>query len=237
MARVLAFSDIHYESRPHGGVDQRMAWRWLLDMVEYHKPDAVLSAGDMGMAVNLWRLKELASRLMLLAIYGNHDNLTVLRRVRNASGHPVLMEDGVVYEVGGLRIAGINGIVSGRRMKAGVPRRSVEEIIEAARMLEDKRIDILLIHQTPYLPRLFDMRQDPGSEAALEAIRIVKPRIVVNGHIHRGGFNMLQLPWGTLYVNIDSSQEQRHYLKIEEAEGRFIMEVWRDKNMVERLEV
>ena len=68
-----------------------MAWGWLTDIAEYHKPSLLLSAGDLGMAMNLWKLKDLVSRVTFLTVYGNHDNLAILRRVRNPSGLPVLM--------------------------------------------------------------------------------------------------------------------------------------------------
>lgn len=239
MVYIVAVSDVHYEKKTFKGVDETRAWKWLVGIVGYHKPDLLLSAGDLGTAVNLWKLKELVSRVMFLAVYGNHDNLTILSRVRNTdTGLPVLMDDGVVYEVGGVRIAGVNGIVSQRRrMKGGVPRKTPEEFLAVARRLQGERVDILLLHQTPYLPELFNMKRDPGGEAALEAVRLVKPRIVVNGHMHQGGFNVYRFPWGTLFLNIDSSREHRHYLVIHAGNGMFRVEVWRDMERVKTIRV
>jgi len=73
-------------------------------------------------------------------------------------------------------IAGINGIIAGKKkIKKDVPRRTVEEYIESARKLEDKNIDILLVHETPYLLELFPfMRDNFASRTALKAVEIVK---------------------------------------------------------------
>jgi Icc-related predicted phosphoesterase len=140
------------------------------------------------------------------------------------------MEDGVVYEVLGVKVAGINGIVSlRRRVKGGVPRKSPEEFVSTARRIRGKNVDILLVHQTPYLPELFNMKRDPGGEAALEAISLVRPRIIVNGHMHQGGFKVHRLPWGGLFINIDSSQEHRYYAIIRVSGGKFDVELWKDK--------
>ncbi len=54
-------------------------------------------------------------RVVVLTIYGNHEKtemLSELHNERSSSYLPVLMEDGKIYDTGGLRVAGINGIIS-----------------------------------------------------------------------------------------------------------------------------
>jgi DNA repair exonuclease SbcCD nuclease subunit len=63
-------------------------------------------------------LYKLLKRTIVLTIFGNHDNAEVLSKLHNIRSDeylPVLMEDGRVYGVGGLRVAGINGIIAKKR--------------------------------------------------------------------------------------------------------------------------
>ena len=56
------------------------------------------------------------------------------------------------------------------------------------------------------------MTRDFRSETALEAVKIIKPRLVINEHIHSRGYRTHDFPWRTKYIYIDSSQKERHYL-------------------------
>ena len=240
--RVMVVSDVHYERRWFRGYDESRAWGWLMGIVDYHKPDLLLGGGDWGSAVNEGEFYELLRRVVVLTIYGNHENMGVLTRLYNVRSDtylPILMEDGRVYELGGLRVAGISGVISRRRkMKKGVPRRTAEEFLEYARRLQGRSVDVLLIHETPYLPSLFPfMQRDYKSEAALEAVRIARPRLVVNGHMHHGGYKATVLPWGTTYVYIDSSQQNRHYLILYRRGESLEVEVWRDHEKIDTVKV
>ena len=238
--KVMVISDLHYDKRIYKGVDQSRAWEWLISIVDYHKPDLLLSCGDWGSAVNLEEFYELLRKTIVLTIYGNHENMNELINLRNVkSSLPVLMEDGRIYEVNNLKIAGINGIISKkRRTKKGVPRRTVEEYLEVARELKGENIDILLIHETPYLPQLFPfMAKDFRSLTILEAIRIVKPRLVINGHMHSGCYKVANLPWGTKYIYISSDQKERCYLVLNTMNDNILIEVWKDFEVAERIDV
>ena len=154
--RVMIVSDLHYERRVFRGVDESRAWEWLLSIVDYHRPDLLLSCGDWGSAINEGGFYKLLRRVIVLTIYGNHENMDVLRKMYNIKTDnylPILMEDGRVYELSGLRIAGISGIIaSKRKVKKGVPRRTPNEFLEVAKKFKEKKIDILLIHETPTCP-------------------------------------------------------------------------------------
>ncbi|GAY25389.1 metallophosphoesterase [Desulfurococcaceae archaeon AG1] len=236
--RIMVICDLHYDKRIYKGFDEGRAWEWLLSIVDYHSPEYLLSCGDWGHTVNEAEFYELLRRTVVLTIYGNHENMDVLTRLYNIRAKeylPVLMDDGRVYDIGGLRVTGISGIIStGRRQRKGVPRRKPEEFLEIARRLADQEIDILLIHETPYLPNLFPfMVEGIGSKTALEAIKIIRPMLVINGHMHSGGFKTHELPWGSKYIYIDSSQQNRHYIIINNIE----IEIWRDLEKLETIQL
>ena len=237
----MVISDLHYEKQVFRNVDESRAWDWLLSIVEYHEPSLLLSCGDWGSAVNPEEFNELLSKTIVLTIYGNHENLDVLSKlynVKSSSYLPVLMEDARVYNIGGLRVAGISGIVAKKRkMKKGVPRKRAEEFIDVALRLKDKNVDVLLLHEAPSLEIYrkiisFDFR----TETALEAIKIIKPKIVFNGHLHFSPYTIYKFnDISTLYVRIDSSQAHRHYALY--YPSKELIEVWRDYEKVDEVKV
>jgi len=236
----MVVSDLHYDMRIFRGVDESKAWEWLLSIVDYHKPDLLLSCGDWGTAINFEEFYKLLKKTVVLTIHGNHENMDVLTKIYNIRTNnylPILMEDGKVYELYGLRIAGINGIIAvKRKVKKGVPRKTPDEFIEYAKKLDGRGIDILLIHETPYLPELFpSMRYDCTSRTALEAVRVVKPRLVFNGHMHHGEYKLHGFKFGTKYVYIDSSQQHRCYAILHPSKAR--IEFWIDDRKVEEANI
>ena len=236
--KIMIISDLHYNKRIFRGVDESRAWSWLIEVVDYHRPDYLLSCGDWDSAINEAEFYELLKKTIVLTIYGNHENMDVLVKLYNirASNYlPVLMEDAKIYDIGDLKIADINGIIAKKRkVKKGVPRKTPDEFLEYARKLRDKDIDILLIHETPFLPELFPfMTRDFRSETALEAIKIVKPRIVFNGHMHSGGYKFFDFPFGTKYIYVSSDQKERCYLILYTSNMK--IEVWKDLEQVDSI--
>ena len=236
----MVINDLHYDKRVFKGIDESRAWEWLLSIVDYHKPDLLLSCGDWGTGINFKEFYELLKKAIVLTIYGNHEDVDVLTKlynVRTSEYLPVLMGNSRVYDVGDLKVAGINGIIAKKKkVRRGIPRKTPEEFLECAKKLEGKDIDILLMHETPYLPELFPfMVRDFRSETALEAVKIIKPRLVINGHMHSGGYRTHDFPWRTKYIYIDSSQKERHYLILNT--NNMDLEVWRDFEVVDEAEV
>ena len=234
--KFLVISDLHYDRRVFRGVDESVAWGWLLDIVGFHRPDVLLCCGDWGTAISIEEFGELLRCTLVLSIYGNHERMDVLGGLWNTRepGLPVLMRDGEIYVLGGLRIAGVNGIVSPRDgVVGGVPRRTPEEFLRIASMLRGKRVDLLLMHETPCLPSLFPFMQETiNCRTAFRAAEIVRPRILVNGHMHSGGYKTTILPWGTRYIYIDTSQQNRHYLTIQTRENQAIIQAWKDYHTI-----
>ena|GEM_PF-1428829 len=85
-----------------------------------------------------------------------------------------------------------------------MPGKTPEGFLEIAKRIVGGRVDVLLIHETPYLPSLFPfMEERLGPNTALKAVEIIRPWLIMNGHMHSGGFKAYKLPWG-LYIYIDS---------------------------------
>ena len=236
--KALIISDLHYERRVYKGVDESRAWFWLMNIVDYHKPDLLISLGDWGEAVNEEEFYELLRRVRVWSIYGNHENMDVLKKMYNVLTdryESVLMRDGEVREFEGLRFGAINGIVAlKRRMKKGVPRKKPEEYIEVAKKLKGK-IDILLIHDSPKLPlKEYGFIANNGRAQAVSiAVYEARPRIVFCGHLHMLPYTVYRYEYGTLYVRIDSSQKHMAYAMLYMDDMK--IEVWRDHELVEKV--
>jgi len=52
-------------------------------MIDYHKPDLLLSCGDWGTAISFEEFYELLKKTIVLSIYGNHENMDVLVKLYN----------------------------------------------------------------------------------------------------------------------------------------------------------
>ncbi|WP_157092454.1 metallophosphoesterase [Thermococcus chitonophagus] len=52
-------------------------------MVYRTKPDLILSAGDWDRGISREEFEELLKEVPVLSIYGNHENVEVLRQLRN----------------------------------------------------------------------------------------------------------------------------------------------------------
>lgn len=238
--KLLVISDLHYEKKTFHGIDESQAWNWLLTIVDYHKPEVILSAGDWGTAVSWEDFENLLEKTVVLSIYGNHDNVSLLAELLNKRYRhrtPVLVEDGEIYEIAGLRIAGINGIISYKdRTGKHMHRRKPEDFLSAAEKLKGKKIDILLIHETPYLPSLFPfMSNTLGAKIALEVTRKIKPKLVINGHMHSGGYKTYTFPFGTNYIYICTDQKHRHYLILDTSNPS--LQVWNDWTLVSEVKL
>jgi len=240
--KALVISDLHYDARIYRGIDQSKAWMWLLDVVDYHRPDLLISLGDWGEAVNESDFGELLRRVRVWSIYGNHDVLGVLGRMFNiVSGklESVLMDDGEIREFGGLRFGAINGIIALKRCgKEGVPRKRPEEYVGIAKRFSGK-VDVLLLHDSPKLPleEYEFMSDDVAARAVETAIYEAKPRIALCGHIHtENPYTVYRYEHGTLYIRVDSSQRHRAYLVMYTGSG-VKLEIWRDSETLESVEL
>jgi len=99
----------------------------LLSVVEYHKPNLLISLGDWDEAVDEAEFSKLLKRVKVWSIYGNHDNLGVLANMYNTVAgklESIIMDDGEFREFDGLGFGAINRIIAlKRKEKKGVPRK------------------------------------------------------------------------------------------------------------------
>ncbi|MEM1610729.1 MAG: metallophosphoesterase [Sulfolobales archaeon] len=236
--KIMVISDLHYDKCVFQGVDESRAWEWLLDIVDYHRPDLLISLGDWGEAINEAEFYELLRRVRTWSIYGNHENLGVLRRMYNVVVNrfePVLFEDGEVREFGNIRFGAINGIVAlKKREKKGIPRKRPEEFINYGRMLRDK-IDVLLLHDSPWLEEYGGrIARDERTTAVAIAIYEARPKMVFCGHFHLSPYTLHKFEYGTKYIRIDTSQKHRCYAILNP--DSMNVEIWRDIDKIETLD-
>ncbi|MFA4640224.1 metallophosphoesterase family protein [Pyrococcus kukulkanii] len=232
--RILFISDLHYTHETFHGIYQGLAWSWLLDIVYRTKPDLILSAGDWDKGISREEFEELLREVPVLSIYGNHENMEVLKQLRNPllENKPVLIEDGEVVEVKGIKISGISGVLSKTgKPKRGVPRKTEEEYIEICKKL--RPVNFLLIHEAPAIPEFEGIiKLNPHTKTVLECLKRVKADLILGGHIHETPYTIHLGEFK--YLRVDSSQRHRAYGVIDTEERR--VEVFIDKKKVKEFE-
>ena len=150
------------------------------------QPDLLLSCGDWGDPdeVDASALAAFAAERPVLTTFGNHDSLVLLEQWRNRDGTPVLMEQGEVRQVVGLRVAAIGGIwAKSHRLPHYVTDADVADL--AAGIARTAPVDILLTHGCPIgLADLTPKGNHGGQRCFLEANKTIAPRVHLCGHLH-----------------------------------------------------
>ena len=199
---ILAVSDLHRE------VD------WLLEALDHHQPDLLLCAGDWGDPGQLTdeQFAAILQRVLVLSVFGNHDDRDLLQRLRNRDGSPVLLNKGAVRSVQGVTIAGISGIWAktklGSRLNARwqaarqrnpaltleewlagrplPPYVTDDEVAAQAAALARRRVAILVTHACPLGWGDRTPRGRSGGQRSFrEASQAIRPRLHLCGHLHR----------------------------------------------------
>ena len=172
--RILAISDLHGDLRP------------AREAVERFAPDLLLCCGDWGDPdqVRESDLAALAARGPILTTFGNHDPLALLARLTNRDGSAVLLAQGEVRAVPGLRVAAIGGIwAKSHRLPHYVTDADVAGAAE--RIARAGPVDILLTHGCPVgLADLTPKGNHGGQRCFLDAFHKIGPRLHLCGHLH-----------------------------------------------------
>jgi len=117
----------------------------------------------------------------IYTVYGNNERFKLLTTdIPNL----IWMDAGKIYEVGGLKIAGMGGVMS---KSPRDPRHYSYGEVNASLNLKDKNIDIFVAHHPPKL--YADLcneryRHHCGSPDTFKIMNVLKPKIFVAGHLH-----------------------------------------------------
>ncbi len=189
-----------------------------------------MGLGDWGHAWIKPQWDELIQFCNTSIIYGNHDKVKLLRRLRNTDGSRVLLHDGETREIAGLRFGFINGVISEtKHMKQGVPRKSLEEYVRVGSKLSG--VDVLCTHESPLnIDRISGTeyhgltRKSSGFEGIEKVITAIKPKLAFSGHL--GGPYSLGKVGETLSLRVDSSPSEKHIALLDSETG--ILQVYHD---------
>ena len=158
-----------------------------------------MSAGDWGEAVTVDDFSQVASRVRLVAAYGNHENFSALRSF--------VLRGGEVVEAGGFRFAGVNGLVCGGAEYCTPPGkfRGVVSMIGS--------VEIFVSHQPPSAPYP-GLEGDEAAGLMTWALEKIRPRLHLGGHMTGGCFTYHDFGWGK-HLCVDTSARHRCYAVLE----------------------
>lgn len=199
--KFLLVSDVHksLKYRELGAVD------WLLGIIDEVKADVLISAGDWDEGMSDYDFQRIISKVKMFTVYGNHENFSIITRYA--------IPDGKVFEVGVLKIAGINGLIGDGKKVYEITPNKFSRIVKR---LKGTVIDILVTHQPPYLPEAYPyMEYDEAGRMMLEAIETLRPKLFFNGHMKGGCYTFYEFPFKTKYFRVDSSQSYKCYAVLE----------------------
>jgi len=245
---IMVMSDIHYEKDFHGRVWEGDALKWMLQMVDFHRPSDLVLCGDTGYAWDEEEWENLLQVVKVHAIFGNHDNVQMMKGLRNLDRSKVWARDGETRMIQSWKFGFINGIMGDvkerrRRMNyketykghttdiTWVPRLLPEEYLAAANTLAQKGpIDVLCTHAS--IPMSDETRFHPTEEFQVltDVVGIVRPRIWFSGHLS-GPFKVGEVHGATRFVRVDSSPQDQHYALL----GNKIL-IYHDRDLVEQVD-
>ena len=84
--RILVVSDLHFEMGLHKGIDQSVYFNWLHKIVKKERPEVLVGLGDWGYGWKIEDWEELLKLVEIHGVYGNHDNFSLLKSLRNSDG-------------------------------------------------------------------------------------------------------------------------------------------------------
>ena len=214
--QVMIMADLHFALKEHRGIFEGEAFKWLIHTIKGFRPDVLILLGDMDWAWTFENWTELTELVTCHAIYGNHDNLHLLKQIKNKDGTSVLKKDGERVIINGFIFGFLNGIVSRtKRIKDGIPRQTPEMYLVKGKAL--KGVDVLCTHESPWIEEYGDYyhrgRDDTGEVFGIDILRdiilSIQPVLSFGGHLS-GAYSVGQIG-KTTAVKTDSSPRDKHF--------------------------
>ena len=202
--RIIFVSDVHKTYR----VPEVNAVEWVISLIDSLRPDALISAGDWDEGVTEGDFLRIASKTRLVTVYGNHENFAVITKFA--------VGDGEVMDLGGLKVSGVNGLIGDGRKIYELPPGKFRGVVRRLKKSVG-RLDLFVAHQPPYLPEVYPWAQeDEAGKLMLCALQELRPKLFLNGHMSAGCYSYYELPSGTKYLRVDSSQREKCYAVLDD---------------------
>lgn len=173
VGRILAVSDMHGNLEP------------VHTLIDAYRPNVLISCGDWGDPgeLSVGDFLEITSKVTLLTVFGNHDDIELMKTIRNRDGSPILLENGCMREVNGIRFGGINGIWAKSHKHPWYI--TDDEVKAAGKLLKGDLVEILLMHGCAIgICDRVPSGHHAGHKSFLDAVSAVKPRVFLCGHLH-----------------------------------------------------
>jgi len=202
--RILAVSDMHGNMRP------------VKELMRQVRPDVLLCCGDWGDPgqVSIDEYEEIIRAAYVATVFGNHDDLNLLSRLKNKDGSPVMLQNGIVREVLGVRLSGISGIWAKSHSKPWYV--TDEEVVAAGRTAGAEGVEILMTHGCAIgLCDGLPGGRRGGQRCFLDAFHEARPEVYLCGHLHVQQMKMLKD--GRIAANIGYTA-QGDYMILERTE-------------------
>ena|SRR3989454_8242474 len=239
--QVMIMADLHFALKEHRGIFEGGAFKWLIHIIKRFKPDVLILLGDMDWGWTFEDWTELTELVTVHAIYGNHDNLHLLKQIKNKDGTWMLKKDGERLTINGFTFGFLNGIVSRtKRIKDGIPRQTPEMYLVKGKAL--KGVDILCTHESPWIEEYGNYyhrsRDDSGEVFGIDILRdiilSIQPALSFGGHLS-GTYSIGKIG-KTTTVKIDSSPKEKTMaiLKLtnEHNVSMFLIQIYTDGNLI-----
>ncbi|MCS7192664.1 MAG: metallophosphoesterase [Armatimonadetes bacterium] len=190
--RTLVVGDMHGQ--------MKFVWNAL----NQEKPELLICVGDWGDKgqVEPQEYHAILKLVPVYSVFGNHDDWDLIKTLKNLDGSPVLLPNGEIVEIKGIRIAGINGIWAKSHKKPYYI--TDEEVLSIAQKLAGKEVTVLVTHSCPAgLADETPKGTHGGQRCFLDAFKIVNPRIHLCGHLHKP--QLRQLKSGQIVINVGTT--------------------------------
>lgn len=165
------------------------------------KPELLLCTGDWGDPdqIPITDYDTIIALVPTYTVFGNHDDLALLRKLRNQDGSFVLLQHGEVVEFQGIRLAGISGIWAKSHKKPYYI--TDEEVVAIAQRLAGKGVTVLLSHGCPIGLADETLKGTRGGQRCfLDAFKLMQPLAHLCGHLHKP--QLMQLKSGQFVLNV-----------------------------------